>query len=159
MEKTYAVTPIGRIFTEAEKPYIELQKDYARGLEALEGFSHAVVLWWFHQSDEAPDRKVLEVRSPYRRGPGTLGTFATRSPFRPNPIAMTVSRVLEVDEASGRLYVDYTDALDGSPVPDIKPYTPSMDRVEAPTVPAWCAHWPRSLEASEEFDWENEFNF
>lgn len=159
MEKTYAVTPIGRICVEEERPYIELGGDYGRGLEALEGFSHVVVLWWFHQSDEPAYREVLEAQSPYRRGPKTLGTFATRSPFRPNPIAMTVSRVLAVDAAGGRLYIDYTDALDGSPVLDVKPYTPSLDRVEAPTVPAWCAHWPRSLETSEDFDWADEFNF
>ena len=39
------------------------------------------------------------------------------------------------------------------------PYTPSLDRVEAPAVPDWCAHWPRAVETSGDFDWEKEFNF
>lgn len=75
MEKTYAVTPIGRICVEEERAYIALGGNYGRGLEALEGFSHVVVLWWFHQSDEPAYREVLEAQSPYRRGPKTLGTF------------------------------------------------------------------------------------
>ncbi len=46
-----------------------------------------------------------------------------------------------------------------TPVLDIKTYTPSLDRIEAPGVPEWCSHWPKSAEASEHFDWASEFNF
>ena len=53
----------------------------------------------------------------------------------------------------------YIDANDNTPLLDIKPYTPSMDRIESPTVPDWCSHWPKSLEESSDFPWENEFNF
>jgi len=67
--------------------------------------------------------------------------------------------VLGIDYEKGRIQIPYIDANDGSPVLDIKPYTPSLDRVEDPGVPAWCRHWPRSLEQSGSFDWENEFNF
>jgi hypothetical protein len=42
---------------------------------------------------------------------------------------------------------------------DLKPYTPSIDRVESPSVPEWCDHWPKSYEESGGFDWEAEFNF
>lgn len=55
--------------------------------------------------------------------------------------------------------IAYIDANDGTPVLDIKPYTPGLDRVEKPGVPDWCCHWPESLEESGEFNWENEFNF
>lgn len=41
----------------------------------------------------------------------------------------------------------------------LKPYTPSFDRVQNPGTPDWCSHWPKSLEASASFEWENEFNF
>ena len=53
----------------------------------------------------------------------------------------------------------YIDAENGTPVLDVKPYTPSLDRVERPDVPGWCAHWPKSAEASGDFDWEKVFNF
>lgn len=51
------------------------------------------------------------------------------------------------------------DADDNTPVLDIKPYTPSLDRVESPGVPEWCRHWPKSIEESGDFPWEGEFNF
>lgn len=78
----------------------------------------------------------MEAESPYKNGPEIMGVFAARSPIRPNPLALTIVKVL-----------------------DIKPYTPSIDRVEAPVVPEWCSHWPMSYEKSGEFDWEKEFNF
>lgn len=55
--------------------------------------------------------------------------------------------------------VAFIDADDNTPVLDIKPYTPSFDRVETPGVPAWCSEWPKSTEASGSFDWEQVFNF
>lgn len=53
----------------------------------------------------------------------------------------------------------YIDAFPESPLLDLKPYAPSVDRVESPSVPEWCVHWPRSYEESGDFDWEAEFNF
>lgn len=53
----------------------------------------------------------------------------------------------------------YIDAFDGAPILDIKPYTPSIDRVENPAVPDWCSHWPKCYEKSGDFDWESEMNF
>ncbi|MDR0958673.1 MAG: tRNA (N6-threonylcarbamoyladenosine(37)-N6)-methyltransferase TrmO, partial [Clostridiales bacterium] len=52
----------------------------------------------------------------------------------------------------------YIEAFDGSPVLDIKPYTPSLDRVELPNVPDWCSHWPKCYEQSGDFEWESEMN-
>lgn len=88
-----------------------------------------------------------------------MGIFATRSPIRPNPIALTAVEILHNDYEKGVIQIAYIDANDGSPVLDIKPYTPSLDRIEDPKVPAWCAHWPKSLEKSGSFAWEKEFNF
>lgn len=53
----------------------------------------------------------------------------------------------------------YFDAFTGTPILDIKPYQPSIDKVESPEVPEWCAHWPKNFETSGEFDWGKEFNF
>ena len=96
---------------------------------------------------------------PYIKGPDALGVFATRSPMRPNPIAVSSVGIAYVDEAAATVGLYYIDALPESPVLDLKPYTPSVDRVESPSVPEWCAHWPRSYEESGDFDWEAEFNF
>ena len=87
-----------------------------------------------------------------------MGVFATRGSVRPNPLVLSVCGVLAIDEEKGRIQLDYIDAHDGSPLLDIKPYTPSLDRVEQPVVPAWCAHWPTNVESSGDFDWEGEMN-
>jgi len=60
---------------------------------------------------------------------------------------------------NGVIGLAYIDADDQSPVLDIKPYTPSLDRAETPRVPEWCGHWPKNVESSSDFDWESEFNF
>lgn len=82
------------------------------------------------------------------------GTF-----IRPNPIALTAVEIIHVNYQSGIIQIAYIDANDDTPVLDIKPYTPSLDRVETPVVPGWCSHWPKSLEESGTFAWEQEFNF
>lgn len=77
-----------------------------------------------------------------------MGVFATRSPVRPNPIALTTSEIISIDFNKGIIRVTFIDANDNTPVLDLKPYTPSFDRVETPGIPAWCSEWPRSTEAS-----------
>ncbi len=158
MEK-FQIVQIGRIRTNAEGMRVELEKDYIPALEGLEGFSHIQILWWFSECDTLRDRKKLREKSPYKGSPEIMGVFATRSPYRPNPIALSCVEVLEVDCRKGVLRIAYIDARDGSPVLDIKPYTPSLDRVENPSVPGWCSEWPPCLEKSGDFDWGRVFNF
>ena len=153
---TMTVNPVGVVRAGEDGFRLELDPTYASALEGLEDFSHVQVLWWFSGCDTEADRSILAEDSPYRMGPQRLGTFATRSPRRPNPLALTVAQVLWIDPESAVVGIAYTDAQDGTPILDIKPYTPSLDRVESPRVPAWCAHWPKSLEASAAFDWEKE---
>jgi len=88
-----------------------------------------------------------------------MGVFATRTPMRPNPIGLTTVYVLSIDEEKGLIEVPFLDADNNTPMLDIKPYTPSFDRIENPEVPDWCSHWPKSSEDSGDFNWENEFNF
>lgn len=137
---------------------VVLDKPYIPALGGLEGFSHVVILWWFDKLDTAQARQTLVTPVPYRTRPGDIGVFATRSPRRPNPLALTVAEVLHIDYDAGRIRVGYVDAEPGSPVLDLKPYSPCIDRVDNPAVPEWCAHWPRSLEESADFDWEGEFS-
>lgn len=83
--------------------------------------------------------------------------FSTRTPQRPNPIALTIVQIIDIDLDKGILIISWIDANNGSPVIDLKPYTPSLDRVENPVTPSYLSHWPKSLEASSNFDWSKVF--
>jgi len=153
------VFPIGTIKNENNEAAILLNPDYCKGLKGLSGYSHVQVIWWMDRCDNSADRCTLVERKPYVKGPEELGVFALRSPERPNPIAVSNVDIAYVDEETGVVGLYYIDAFSGSAVLDLKPYTPSIDRIENVTTPEWCSHWPRSYEESGEFDWEAEFNF
>lgn len=159
MEQQFILKEIGNVFCDNSGFGIKIKSQYRRGLAALEGFSHVLVLWWASQCDSERDRAILAESKPYKKGPETVGIFATRSPGRPNPIGVSAAQVTFIDLENGLVGLTWADAYHGTPVLDIKPYTPSVDRVEAPISPEWCAHWPQSVETSGDFDWEQEFNF
>jgi tRNA-Thr(GGU) m(6)t(6)A37 methyltransferase TsaA len=89
----------------------------------LEGFSHVWLIWIFH-AVPAGEWKPL-VRPPRLGGNRKVGVFASRSPFRPNPIGLSAVRLERVHET--RLEVSGVDLLDGTPILDIKPYIPYSD--------------------------------
>lgn len=97
---------------------IDVDPAYEPGLQDIEGFSHLYVLWVFHRAEGAD----LIAHPPSDDRPH--GVFATRSPRRPNPIGLTVVRLLGRD--GPRLRVRGVDMLDGTPVVDIKPYLTSI---------------------------------
>ena len=158
MEK-FTVKSIGKVRSDESGMRIEMEKEFIPALTNLEGFGYINVLWWFHQSDNEGSRSKLIEKSPYKDSPDTLGTFATRSPDRPNPIALTCAYITYLDCDNGIIGLAFIDAEDGTPVIDIKPYTPSFDRVESPIVPDWCTSWPKDVETSGDFDWSKVFNF
>ena len=97
---------------------LEILPEYEQGLTDIEGFSHLFVVWIFDRS-EGYD---LMVTPPTDTTPH--GLFATRAPWRPNPIGLTVVRLLKRD---GReLHVAGVDMLDGTPILDLKPYLSSV---------------------------------
>ncbi|MEL7656784.1 MAG: SAM-dependent methyltransferase [Bacillota bacterium] len=157
--KSFLVNPIGVIEHSEKGTFLIVEEKYRPALKELDGFSHINVLWWCDEFDTEEARKTLEAAAPYKKAPEIMGIFATRSPIRPNPVALTAVQVIYIDHASGRIQLAYIDANDGTPVVDIKPYTPSIDRVEEPEVPDWCSHWPKSTETSGNFNWAAEFNF
>ena len=108
------------------RPRSRLAPEYAAGLRDLEGFSHLILLCHLHQMRDY----ALMVR-PYIGGPDgpERGIFATRSPKRPNPIALTIVRLIAVTGAT--LTVAGVDLLDGTPLLDIKPYVPAFDARDA----------------------------
>jgi tRNA (adenine37-N6)-methyltransferase len=113
---------------------VVLEPAYRAGLRGLADFSHVIVVTWLHQAAFDPARHL--VRRP--RGLATMpevGIFAQRAKDRPNPLGITVVPLLEVT-AEG-LVVRGLDAIDGTPVVDVKPYYPQYDRADAPRVPEW----------------------
>lgn len=72
---------------------------------------------------------------------------------------MSNAYITYIDEEEAIVGLAYIDAYDGSNVLDIKPYTPSIDRVDKPITPSWCKHRPQSVEESGNFNWDEEFNF
>lgn len=109
---------------------IEVDARWAPALRGVETCTHLVVLYWMDKS-----RRDLVSQVPRHYGVGR-GTFALRSPARPNPIAMSVARLIGVD--GSRLSVSGLDCLDGTPLLDIKPYFASTDSV-AEAVVGWHA--------------------
>jgi tRNA-Thr(GGU) m(6)t(6)A37 methyltransferase TsaA len=153
----FNVTPIGHVRVGEKGFCLEIEKDYRAALAGLEGFSHINVLWWCHLCDDEAYRTITECEQPYKTSPARLGIFATRSPLRPNPIALTAVPVLAIDRVGGTIHVPYIDAEDGTPILDLKPYHPAVDRIREVSVPDWCRHWPQWYEDSASFDWESEF--
>ena len=111
--------PIQSALAKGVKGRIELREEFVPGLLDLDGFSHIIVLYHFHQSNgfELQVEPFLENKK--------HGVFATRAPRRPNAIGMSVVKLLRVDNHI--LEVENIDVLDGTPLLDIKPYIPQFD--------------------------------
>ena len=106
-----------------------VEPPYREALDGLEGYSHVILLSWLDRA-----RRDLIVQKP-RHAPDARGTFALRSPVRPNPIGAHVVRLIGVDVATGVLDLEAIDLLDGTPLLDIKPYFASTDCVPDATRP------------------------
>lgn len=98
---------------------IELDPRWTAGLKSLEGTSHLIVLYWMDKA-----RRDLVRQVPRHHGE-QRGTFALRSPARPNPISLAAVKLLEIDGT--RLRIQGIDCFDGTPCLDIKPYFASID--------------------------------
>jgi len=105
---------------------VVLEERFRPGLKDVETCTHLVLLYWM---DKAPRNLVLQVPGHYG---AQHGTFALRSPARPNPIAMSVVRLIGIED--GTLSVVGLDCLDGTPLLDIKPYFASTDSVPEAVV-------------------------
>jgi tRNA-Thr(GGU) m(6)t(6)A37 methyltransferase TsaA len=109
---------------------VELDPRWSRGLQGLETASHVLLLYWMDQA-----RRDLVLQWP-RHYSEHRGTFALRSPARPNPIAVSVARLVRIE--GNTLSVVGIDCLDGTPLLDIKPYFASTDSVPDAVV-GWHA--------------------
>lgn len=100
---------------------VHIAEPYRRGLVGIAAGMSVILLYWM-----AAARRDLIVQAPKHR-PEPTGTFSLRSPARPNPIAMAVVAVLEINLDEGLLTIDACDAFDGTPLIDIKPWLPRVD--------------------------------
>ena len=115
------------------KSTIRFEKEFRNpdALRGLEGFSHLWLLWIF--SENVRDTWHPTVRPPRLGGNTRLGVFATRSSFRPNPLAMSCVKIEEIrpnGKDGPEIVVSGADLMDGTPIVDIKPYLPYADCVE-----------------------------
>jgi tRNA-Thr(GGU) m(6)t(6)A37 methyltransferase TsaA len=111
---------------------IVIDPSLKEGLDNLDEFSHIIVIYWLHQSRQP---FPLKVHPRYRKELTPVGVFASRSPDRPNPLAKTTVKLLA--RRDNVLKVQGLDAIDGSPVIDIKPYIPEIDSAKDARVPPW----------------------
>ena len=134
---------IGIVRSEIKQP---VRRDYAKvvseividsslteALDGLDEFSHIIVLYWMHQATSG--KVPLKVHPRGKPELPLVGLFATRSPNRPNPIGKATVRLLQCQD--NILRVEGLDAIDGTPVIDIKPYIPRYDSAANTTEPQW----------------------
>jgi tRNA-Thr(GGU) m(6)t(6)A37 methyltransferase TsaA len=140
-KKAFQMYPIGRVRRNGGAVHLEIDGPYRPALKQLEHFSHVMVFWWADWFDNEESRAMLQSRPPYAEEHLT-GVFATRAPYRPNPIAMTTCKLLAVDESRGTVHVADIDAVDGTRIVDLKAYFPVCDRVREARIPEWLSDWP-----------------
>ena len=120
--------PIQGIFKPETEACVELKVELSDGLKDLEGFSHAILLYYFHRSskEQIQGNPFLE--------DATHGIFAMRSPHRPNHIGLSIVKISSID--GNKLHFSEVDVLDQTPVLDIKPYVKYFD-VRESVVSGW----------------------
>ena len=112
-------TPIQPAGAQDIEGTVEIAPEYVEGLKDIEGFSHIILIYHFHLSKKSS----LKVK-PYMDSEAR-GVFAMRGPSRPNPIGISVVRLVRVD--GNILHIRDVDIVDGTPLLDIKPYVPEFD--------------------------------
>lgn len=131
---------IGTVESAGEVSTVRIFEEYCGGLLGIEGYSHLFVLYWLHLRDDERNRRTLRVVPRRHEGAPLTGVFACRSPSRPNPIGLTVVRLLSVEGCA--LKVSGLDAVEGTPIIDIKPYSPRADSVPDARAPEWTLRGP-----------------
>lgn len=139
--------PIGMVRNKVKQPIrhgwgeivseIIVDSDLTEALDNLDEFSHLIVLYWMHQlpAGRQLPHKVHPMGKPELP---LVGRFATRSPSRPNPVGQATVKLLERHD--NILKVKGLDAIDGTPVIDIKPYLPGYDSADGAKVPLWMTN-------------------
>lgn len=127
---------------QGEISQIIIYDDYTGILDGIEDFSHVLVIYWAHLTSEE-GRSLIKVHPMGRKDLPEIGIYATCSPARPNSICIAAVSLLE--HKGNTLKVRGLDAVDGSPLVDIKPYTPRYYSVSDAKVAGWMARIGREL--------------
>lgn len=135
----FDMQPIGVIRQTHGLVYIELNDEVSVKSDYIK------VLWWFDKFDDDKYRRIVECNPPYEDAPRS-GVFATRSPVRPNPLAMTVVKVEGIDKELGRLYISGIESFDKTPCLGMIDYQTKLDYREEVRVPEYLSHWPKWLD-------------
>jgi len=135
------MVPIGKAKNTIKKPTltgwkdsvteIALEKRYAKGLDGIMDYSHVIIVYWMSQEKECHLRHRPQGRKDVPYG----GIFSCRCPQRPNRIAISTVKLISWKRNS--IQVKGLDIVNGTPILDIKPYTPRYDRVVKAKVPKW----------------------
>jgi tRNA-Thr(GGU) m(6)t(6)A37 methyltransferase TsaA len=144
-DKEIMLRPIGYVRTAATEEQLQtersamtsevvVRRQYAAALRGIESYSHVIILFWLDRLDEAARKSLTHSRMTRRGAMPVVGAFAARGRARPNPIGLAVVELLE--RKGTTLRVRALDALDRTPVLDIKPYD-YIDRKDRIRVPAW----------------------
>jgi tRNA-Thr(GGU) m(6)t(6)A37 methyltransferase TsaA len=138
------LTPIGFVKNGIEEPGTEdwqtvnseiiIKEDLKEALSRIDEFSHIIVIYWMHKLPPS-QRSIIKVHPEANPKLPLVGVFASRSPARPNPIGVTTVKLLE--RRDNVLKVTGLDAIDGTPVLDIKPYIPGDDSTNEAKIPGW----------------------
>ncbi|MFC4637798.1 tRNA (N6-threonylcarbamoyladenosine(37)-N6)-methyltransferase TrmO [Deinococcus hohokamensis] len=113
---------------------VELKPDFQDALQGLEAFSHVLIVFYMHESTFSTTDLIRHPQG--RTDLPKVGIFAQRAKHRPNPIGITAVELLGIEGSS--LWVRGLDAIDGTPVLDVKPYFPWFDRKDHAQMPEWC---------------------
>jgi len=135
MRERFDIFPVGVIRKRDEKVWIDIYEAYRDALLGLDDFSHITVCYWFHENDTPDKRKTLQVHPKKNKQNPLRGVFATHSPVRPNLIAISICNILAIE--GNFIYIDNIDALDDSPVIDIKCFIPSRALQSDIKLPDW----------------------
>jgi tRNA-Thr(GGU) m(6)t(6)A37 methyltransferase TsaA len=141
------LTPIGRVVSDIEyrshvkwetiTSEVVIAPQWVEALDGIDSFSHILIVFYLHKVS-GESRSRLKVHPQGRKELPLTGVFATRSPVRPNPIGVTVVKLLERRE--NVLKVLGLDAYDGTPVLDVKPYLGREDWLKEATMPDWLPY-------------------
>lgn len=147
--ESYEIVPIGKIGVWEGKKYIALQEGTDTIMEMAACCSHIKIIWWFDKFDSQKYRRCVTCNPPYENAKRT-GIFASRSPVRPNPIAITTAKITKINNEQKQVFVSEIEAFEGTPCLALLPYEEERDLRDDIRVPEWLAHWPKWLDEKEQ---------
>jgi tRNA (adenine37-N6)-methyltransferase len=131
-EDQFTIRSIGSVHKAKGRTTLVLKKEVLPALKGLNGFSHVWVMWWLNLSDKPEKRSTVQVHPRGNIKNPLTGVFACRAPVRPNPIALSLCRILSVEK--NVVEIEKIDAFVDTSILDLKPYIPKYDSAKALTA-------------------------